>query len=159
VSAAPGRTIGGVSVPADGLRASDADRDRVAIELRDHAAAGRLSPDEFDQRLEVALSARTNADLAAVLDDLPPATVPAVRSPERELARRRLAHRAGGAAILLVACVAIWVANGAHGQFWPIWVIVAGALGLGREAWRTLGPGADLTDEQLGERNRRRRRG
>ena len=55
----------------DRLRASDADRDRVADALREHYAAGRLSADELDERLTTALNARTLGELNGVLTDLP----------------------------------------------------------------------------------------
>jgi Domain of unknown function (DUF1707) len=55
----------------DRVRASDADRDRVAGALREHYAAGRLSADELDERLTMALSARTLGELNRVLTDLP----------------------------------------------------------------------------------------
>jgi Domain of unknown function (DUF1707) len=53
------------------LRASDADRDAVVERLRDAAGEGRLEPDELDQRVDVALRARTYGDLAELLADLP----------------------------------------------------------------------------------------
>jgi hypothetical protein len=52
------------------MRASDADRDRVMDVLRIAAGEGRLTPDELDERLEAALSARTFGDLAALTADL-----------------------------------------------------------------------------------------
>jgi hypothetical protein len=39
--------------------------------LRDAGAAGRLEPDELDERTATALLARTLGDLAALVDDLP----------------------------------------------------------------------------------------
>ena len=63
-------------VPSDGagaLRASHEDRDRVAERLRVAAGDGRLSPEELDERLERALTARTYAELAALVADLPAA--------------------------------------------------------------------------------------
>jgi hypothetical protein len=57
--------------PPDQLRASHEDRDRVAELLRVAAGDGRLTAEELDQRLEVALTARTYGELAAVLTDLP----------------------------------------------------------------------------------------
>jgi hypothetical protein len=54
-----------------GLRASYEDRDRVAEQLRVAAGDGRLSAGELDQRLEVALTARTYGELAALTADLP----------------------------------------------------------------------------------------
>ncbi len=53
------------------LRASDADRDRVAALLQEHHAEGRLSAEEFDERLDVALHARTLGELDELLADLP----------------------------------------------------------------------------------------
>jgi hypothetical protein len=55
---------------APGLRASDADRDRVAEILRVAAGDGRLTLDELDERLEAALSARARSELAALTADL-----------------------------------------------------------------------------------------
>ncbi|MCW8096276.1 DUF1707 SHOCT-like domain-containing protein [Streptomyces tauricus] len=54
------------------LRASHADRDRVVDVLRVAAGDGLLTADELDERLEVALSARTLGELATLTADLPP---------------------------------------------------------------------------------------
>ena len=53
------------------LRASDADRERVAVSLRDHAVAGRLTTEELDARTGRAFAARTLGELDALLADLP----------------------------------------------------------------------------------------
>lgn len=53
------------------LRASHADRDRVVDVLRVAAGDGRLTAEELDERLDVALSARTMGELAALTTDLP----------------------------------------------------------------------------------------
>jgi hypothetical protein len=50
----------------------DADRDATAAQLREHYAAGRLTLDELNERLEQTFAARTGADLNAVMRDLPP---------------------------------------------------------------------------------------
>jgi len=55
----------------DGIRVSDADRDRVTAQLRDHFAAGRITPGELDERLSAALNARTFGDLRRIMADLP----------------------------------------------------------------------------------------
>ena len=47
----------------DSIRVSDADRDRVTAQLRDHFAAGRITPGELDERLSAALNAKTFGDL------------------------------------------------------------------------------------------------
>jgi hypothetical protein len=57
--------------PAIELRASHEDRDRVAEILRVAAGDGRLTAEELDQRLEVALTARTQRELTALTMDLP----------------------------------------------------------------------------------------
>jgi Domain of unknown function (DUF1707) len=53
------------------LRASDAERDDVAAQLREHFAAGRLSAAESQERISQALEARTHGELAELLADLP----------------------------------------------------------------------------------------
>jgi hypothetical protein len=53
------------------LRASHDDRDRVVELLRVAAGDGRLTAEELDERLEVALTARTYGELAALTTDLP----------------------------------------------------------------------------------------
>jgi hypothetical protein len=64
------------------LRASDADRERVAEVLREAAGDGRLTMDELDERLDAAYAAKTYAELEPVTHDLPDAgaaAAPAVR--------------------------------------------------------------------------------
>ena len=53
------------------IRASDADRDRVASLLREHHAHGRLTAEEFHERMDRALEARTLGELDELLADLP----------------------------------------------------------------------------------------
>src|SRR5215472_8174993 len=55
----------------DSIRVSDADRDRVSDQLRDHFAAGRITSDELDERLSAALNAKTYGDLRRIMADLP----------------------------------------------------------------------------------------
>ena len=55
----------------DSIRVSDADRDGVTAQLRDHFAAGRITPGELDERLSAALSAKTVGDLRRIMADLP----------------------------------------------------------------------------------------
>ncbi|GAA3493586.1 DUF1707 domain-containing protein [Streptomyces prasinosporus] len=58
--------------PAD-LRASDADRDRVADLLRDALGEGRLTAEEHAERVEGVLAAKTVGELEAFVRDLPAA--------------------------------------------------------------------------------------
>jgi hypothetical protein len=58
-------------VASSELRASHEDRDGVVEQLRVAAGDGRLTSEELDERLELALNARTYAQLAALIADLP----------------------------------------------------------------------------------------
>ena len=124
--------------PKPALRASDAEREQVSRRLSEHAAAGRLTPEELDERLDAAYAARTHDDLARLLEDLPGPPAPSPRATELELAKARLQHRAGAAVIASLACIGIWAAGG--GSFWPIWVILVAAILVARNAWRVYGP-------------------
>jgi hypothetical protein len=53
------------------IRASDADRDRTVSLLREHHAEGRLTAEEFHERLDRALAAKTRGELDELLADLP----------------------------------------------------------------------------------------
>ena len=60
------------------MRAADADRDGVVERLNMAYSEGRLSKDEYDGRLDDALSARTYADLDQLVTDLPAGLATAV---------------------------------------------------------------------------------
>jgi hypothetical protein len=53
------------------IRCSDAERDRTAALLREHLAAGRLTAEEFGERLDLAYAAKTLGELDQLLADLP----------------------------------------------------------------------------------------
>src|SRR5579875_2841787 len=55
------------------LRASDADRDRAASVINQALADGRLTAEEHAERLDSIYRAKTHAELAPLLDDLPAA--------------------------------------------------------------------------------------
>jgi Domain of unknown function (DUF1707) len=84
--------------PRPEMRASDADRDRVIDVLRAAVGEGRLTPDEFEERMQAVLSARTFGELAPFTADLPSAparrpSAPTVAAPpEGEL---RIVQRGG----------------------------------------------------------------
>ena len=109
------------------LRASDGDRERVVERLRAHAAEGRLTVAELEDRTERGLAARTLGELAALTGDLPE------RRPSPPPARRRSVPRRDLATFVVVMAllVGIWAVSGA-GYFWPIWPLVGwGAFVLG----------------------------
>jgi hypothetical protein len=102
------------------LRASDDDRERVVDELRRHAAEGRLSVEELEERIERTLAARTQGELAALTRDLPerppePAPAPRPRSGPRPDVRVFVA--------VMALLILIWALSGA-GYFWPLWPLV-----------------------------------
>ena len=54
-----------------GTAVTDAGRDAATVQLREHYAAGRLSLDQFQDRLDEAYRAQTARELDAVTDGLP----------------------------------------------------------------------------------------
>ena len=135
----------------DELRASDEQRDRAAQDIREHFAAGRLTDDELSERVQAAYSARTEGELKALTADLP--KLPATRAEQkaeivqrrREL-QRRLFQEAGGGSGAFVICTAIWLASGASGFFWPIFVALAVLVPLVRNGWRLYGPAPEFDE-------------
>ena len=85
------------------MRAADADRDRVVGILSTAYSEGRLSEDEYDARLESALSARTYADLNQVAGDLPAAQATAP-SPAAGTAMVTPVTKTNGLATASLAC-------------------------------------------------------
>ena len=132
-------------MPEPHLRAADADRAAVATVLGEHMAAGRLTIDEYEERLARAYAARTYGELDELTVDLP-ATRPAAAHPTaRERAQEYgpaacgpLAGPCGRSRSLsyawrswlrtAVIVVAIWAISSIAAStllfFWPIWVIV-----------------------------------
>ncbi|TGA87263.1 DUF1707 and DUF2154 domain-containing protein [Streptomyces palmae] len=76
------------------MRASDAERERVADALRDGVAEGRLTMEEFEERLDAAYRARTHRELEPLVRDLPvpTGTVPG-RAVERSGWSARIGHQ------------------------------------------------------------------
>jgi hypothetical protein len=137
--------------PAPSLRASDADRERVAFALQTAVSEGRLTLEEFDERVASVYAARTYGDLAAVTSDLPaspaglgraePGEAMRARPPAfRQTPPRPAVGRGAWRAYLSVnlICFVIWalvaVTSGGEQDFWFLWVAGPwGAVLLGRE--------------------------
>lgn len=83
---------------SSGLRIGDADREAAAAALREHYAAGRLTLDEFQHRLELVFAAKTDSDLVAVTRDLPPAAPPLAWPPNAGTRGRRAGQRGSSSA-------------------------------------------------------------
>jgi hypothetical protein len=124
------------------IRASDADRDRAATLLREHHAAGRLTAEEFSERLDQAFAAKTVGEIDGLLRDLP--SVDLYRLPDAALTRQPRqaqppkshagAWRAAWGSWFTVSLFlfVIWALTG-HGYIWPLWVAAPwGAIMLGR---------------------------
>jgi len=149
---------------AAGMRASDAEREQAADALREHYAAGRLSAEEFGERLDAVYAASTAGELEQLrhdLPDLPPSPAARRAQLQRRQAelRGQLLQRAGGSFTPFVICTVIWAASGASGSFWPAWVLIVPIVFLGRDIWRLYGPAPELdrVQRELEHRSRHRR--
>jgi hypothetical protein len=104
------------------IRVGDAERDEVARQLREHYAAGRLTSEEFEERLGACLAARTGGDLARLTADLPRLGRPPVGRPAHGGWAAAWRH---WAAVSMVVW-AIWGLSAASGAGyahpWPLWV-------------------------------------
>jgi uncharacterized membrane protein len=130
------------------IRASDADRDRVTALLREHHAAGRLTAEEFHERMDAALSATTLGELDDLLADLPvidlyrlphesmrrPADLPSSslmpRTPARAADQARFAPgtvAVGSWAVVTGTLIAIWAVAAVVGvgTWFPWWLLIA----------------------------------
>jgi hypothetical protein len=144
------------------LRIADSDREQLASELRDHMVEGRLTQDEFEERVERAYRASTRAELDALREDLPlsPAVVRSELAQRKAHLQRRLLQEAGGGLTVSAVCVGIWLLGSAHrGAFWPAWIIFFSLLPLARDAWRLLGPAPELDAVERRLESGRRRGG
>jgi hypothetical protein len=86
-------------------RVGDAERDAVAAELGDHYAAGRLTLEELNSRIDAAYGATTAGDLARVTADLPAAARAGLRPGDTRAGwdRRRRGGRIRSTMLLALA--------------------------------------------------------
>jgi hypothetical protein len=129
-------------VDQQAMRASDRDRQQVVERLRSALEDGRLTMDEYVNRMEVAYQAATYGDLTPLCADLP-ASSPAIAGPQTAAAATappaavsRAGYLAGLRAVLkvlwtiwLVAVsvnMVVWAlvsGTGGHLAYpWPVWV-------------------------------------
>lgn len=101
------------------MRIGDVERDVVVGLLADHFAAGRLSLDEFDQRSDLALSAKTSGELDAVLVDLP-GSRRRVRTDRDRSQRKAMAMALAVCSSLLALIVGYEVVNGSAEYATPV---------------------------------------
>jgi hypothetical protein len=112
------------------VRIGDAERDRAVSSLGDHFAAGRLTREEFDARVDQAMAARFDRDLQPLFVDLPQAEPvlnrPAGPSPGLRVGWSLLLW---WLPLLLVSAVVVAVLLSAPWLIWTFcWVIFMGAF-------------------------------
>jgi Domain of unknown function (DUF1707) len=117
---APGNPRRGGSAPrsrsGSNLRLSDADRAEVAERLSKHYADGRLDEAEFTERVDLAMSAKTESDLTGLFSDLPD-----TRRPEPPIRRRH--HYRGIIFLVVVVLLAAAIGQALVRSFVP-WLLV-----------------------------------
>ena len=99
---------------------ADSDRSTAADELRQHYDSGRLTLEEFEGRLSEVHTARTRGDLDHAFRQLPRSESAA----SLRLRDRRWSSLALQYALINVVCILVWALSGAHGGFWPKWVLL-----------------------------------
>lgn len=139
----------------DPIRASDVDRELVVTTLRDAYMAGRLTLDEFDERMAAAYTSKTWGDLRRLTADLPAQPMLGTDVPGRRLPAETslpvhpsrpapplqpapdpeppapdpdAPQRRRGGPIGLLVPVAIWILLVAHGTVGPGIVFLIGAV-------------------------------
>ncbi|GAA4138411.1 DUF1707 domain-containing protein [Actinomadura keratinilytica] len=128
--------------PNPDIRASDADRDRVAGLLREHCAQGRITVDELNERLEIVYASKTLGQLQEVTADLPEEDLYELPVPESQRAAVEpvrtpgVMERHGREAWAAWAAVStinlgIWLLLAVTGTMvYPWWIWVAGPWGV-----------------------------
>jgi hypothetical protein len=121
------------------LRVSQAERDEMVRVLAAHFADGRLTVEEYEERVEAALVARTGRDLEPLLADLP-ATDPAPAPAQTRRRREPGSVRPPLIPARLVAVAAVIVLAIAAGPWalWLLWpaLVFTGGGGFGRHHGR-----------------------
>jgi len=122
------------------FRAADSDREKVAEQLKAALDEGRLSLQEYDDRVRDAYAAKTYQELLVLLTDLPKPGLSAAEITARRLAEER--RRARRLPTALLVLWTIWaaltvvnlvvfglVAATVDGPLypWPVWMLVPGA--------------------------------
>ncbi len=122
------------SHPNDGVRASDAERERVVAHLRAASTEGRLTVDELEERTAHALGARTRAELTPLTRDLPSGPVQShALSLRPARPRRSLQQQLVPYLVVTLLLIVVWAATGAD-YFWPIWPMLGWGIGIARHA-------------------------
>jgi hypothetical protein len=130
-------------VPSKGrppVRAGDPDRERAVASLRRHFAAGRLSAEELEERIDAAYKVQSRGELRALFTDLPSQRGARMARRAAAFQRRMLRAHAGAYLAGNSALVGIWAATGT-GDFWPAGVLApwTAALAMHAGAFKAMG--------------------
>ena len=117
-----------------GIRASDEDRGRTAAALGEHYAAGRLTLEEFQERLDKVYAATTLGELDRLMADLPRTDLG--RLPERR-APGPVQVPAGGSVLAWRAAWRFWLAISVVA--FVIWLLGGRAAARGSCGWLPAG--------------------
>ncbi len=121
------------------MRASDADRDRVAAALREHCAQGRISVEELSERLDSVYRARTFGELEKVTSDLPehdmyelPVPASRISTPtprvQARIMRSIMRRVWAGYVTMNLICFGVWLLIAVSvGAWYPWFLLFAGA--------------------------------
>ena len=112
------------------MRASDADREIVRALLADAYADGRLTLEEYDDRLNTLYASRTLGDMPALVTDLVPPLPPDLRTRGARKWRRDVEESFGAFLVPTIICTVIWVAVSGGGFFWPVFPMLFLGLNL-----------------------------
>ncbi|WP_219466442.1 DUF1707 SHOCT-like domain-containing protein [Nonomuraea rhizosphaerae] len=117
------------------MRASDSDRDKVAAVLREHTAQGRITMDEFNERLEALYASKTYGELARLTSDLPdvdlrhkqPAkltsSAPSTKAGMHNGMRAAWGAWAAASSVNWVIWLIVSITSGHVIYPWPLWVM------------------------------------
>jgi Domain of unknown function (DUF1707) len=122
------------------MRASDADREIVRTVLADAYADGRLSREEYDDRLNTLYGSRTLGEVSSLVTDLVPADDPAtapapllpadLRTRGARKWRKDVEESLAAFLVPSIICTVIWVAVTGRGFFWPVFPMLFLGLNL-----------------------------
>ena len=121
------------------VRIGEPERTVAVAELRQHCSEGRLSIDEFDDRVGEVYDARTEADLVRALRDLPepaplvsqvPAPVTAHDGGCPGKAERSFGAHLTTYVLVMALLIGIWALTTPFGYFWPEWPMLGWGIGV-----------------------------
>jgi hypothetical protein len=122
------------------MRASDADREIVRVVLGDAFADGRLTREEYDDRLNTLYGSRTLGEVSSLVTDLVPLDGPSI-APAPVLAadlrtrgarkwRKEVEESFAAFLVPSIICTVIWIAVSGSGFFWPVFPMLFLGLNL-----------------------------